>query len=408
MLVNACLLGLPEEQKKKFRIIVTAPTGKAVAQLEENVRKNIAAEASLTSGTLHAILGIRSLQQEEEETVPLFADLILVDECSMIDVKLFSRLLESVSEGARLVLIGDRDQLPPVEAGSIFADLLEADIFPVTHLVTCLRSERSEILTLARQIREGNQAEALSFSNANAAIEWIDSDHLSPSEQLSQLWDRCKERFPSVLQHEPDPEQITGKTGAFGILSCMRQGPLGVDAVNRYFLERYETLAHASDVTGDAPWWVMPIMIIRNDYELELFNGDQGILVRTLSPEFSLRKFHMDDYALFRDRRGGYRQISAPALPPFEYSYCLSVHKSQGSEYDAVLLLFPSGSEQFGREVLYTAVTRARIKVSLSGSRELLERAIGLSSRKTSGLIPGVIQKLAPKARQSPGIEIGG
>jgi exodeoxyribonuclease V alpha subunit len=160
----------------------------------------------------------------------------------------------------------------------------------------------------------------------------------------------------------------------------MRQGPLGVDAVNGYFLNQYiQTISHGT-------WWVAPLMITRNDPELQLFNGDLGFVVRKVGPGFSLRQFHLEDYALFPESANGFKQISALALNAFEYSYCLSVHKSQGSEYDETFILVPEGSELFGREVLYTAITRARHKVCLAGSQLTLSRLISLSSRKTSGI----------------------
>lgn len=160
----------------------------------------------------------------------------------------------------------------------------------------------------------------------------------------------------------------------------MRAGPLGVDSMNHYFLNRSLSLA------AEGTWWVEPILITRNNYELGLFNGDLGWIVRKVGPNFSLRQFHRDDEALFCDRKGGYRQISALALGAFEYSYSLSVHKSQGSEYDEVLILAPKGSELFGREVLYTAVTRARRKVTIAASKPLLLQSIAISSRKMSGI----------------------
>ncbi len=380
-LVKACLYSLPKDQRKHYRIILSAPTGKAVAQLEGNLRKAIGDEGKIRSGTLHSILGIKP-HAHEDEVQPLFADLVIVDECSMIDAKIFSRLLASVTSGARLVLIGDKDQLPPVEAGSIFADLIDAKILPTAELLESLRSDRSEILSLAKYIKEGKAEEALSFLSENKEIEWADLEEEKKSipQLYTYLWERCRDRFPSTYAEKPTPEQILGKMGGFSILSCMRQGSLGVDAVNGYFLNQYLRLA------AEGTWWVAPLMITRNDHELLLFNGDLGVVVRKIVPDFSLRQFHCEDYALFHDRKGGVRQISALALNAFEYSYCLSVHKSQGSEYDEVLILVPKGSESFGREVLYTAVTRARRKVSLAGSKEILRGSISISSRKLSGI----------------------
>ena len=445
-IVKTCMSALTEEERGQFRIILTAPTGKAVARLEEGLKKNLHLGLKMRTGTLHAILGIKA-QDEKEEVVPLFADLIIVDECSMIDARIFSRLLASVRSGTRLILIGDKDQLPPVEAGSIFADLL--DIYPSVKLMTSLRSDRKEILYLSDLVKEGRVDAVMEFLLGNqeiilerelqnsrylqnrpfepfcnpavsstlssmpstaghgpllrplqtdskssilqepgvlqfpletavSRIVWTDLEEGKKTalQLCANLWENYKDRFPSHSVEKP----LLSKLEGFGLLSCMRQGSLGVDAINRYFL--YESLKEAPSGT----WWAAPIMITRNDYELDLYNGDLGLLIRKVTPDFSLRQFHIDDYAVFYERTGGFRQIAALSLTSFEYSYCLSVHKSQGSEYEEVLILMPQGSEHFGREVLYTAITRAKNKVALAGSEESLRRAIALSSRKLSGL----------------------
>ncbi len=380
-LVKACLHSLPEDKRRQMRIILTAPTGKAVAQLEGNLRNLISGEVSIRAGTLHAILGIKPYQDEEEKMTILFADLIIVDECSMIDAKIFSQLLASVPTGARLILIGDKDQLPPIEAGSIFADLLDADVFPSAHLTESLRSDRSEILKLSHHIKQGNTTAALECLEGNSEIVWVDLKENKKT--LLNLWEKYQGHFITYEIERPQPEQILTKMGQFTLLSSMRQGALGVDEVNRYFL--YQSL---QQIPQNA-WWIAPIMITRNDYPLELYNGDLGFLVRRVTSDFSLRQFNLDDYALFHDRKGGrfrYKQIAALNLTSFEYSYCLSVHKSQGSEYDETVILVPPGSESFGREVLYTAVTRARNKISLMCSKDLFTEALAISSRKTSGL----------------------
>lgn len=341
------------------RIILAAPTGKAVAQLEGNLKSAIDPKTSLRSGTLHALLGIKEGAREEEEVLPLFADLIIVDECSMIDARVFARLLAAIPTGSRLVLIGDKDQLPPVEAGSIFADLIDAGVYPSSQLVESLRSDRQEIHQLAQAIREGNASKALECLEQSADIRWLEK--IEPQ----QLWDEYGSQF-----------QTQGK---FTLLSTMRQGPLGVDALNRFFLTQSLKRAQGDQFSA-------PIMIARNDYDLDVYNGDLGVLTRKFTDDFSLRQFHLDDYILLRDRKGGMRKISALSVASFDYSYCLSVHKSQGSEYDEALILMPSGSEQFGREVLYTAITRVRRRATLVCSKELFVQAVASSSRKISGI----------------------
>ncbi len=377
-LVKACLNSMPSDKLEPLRIVLTAPTGKAVSQLEGNLRTILDPKVTIRAGTLHAVLGIKARMYEEEEIDALFADLIIVDECSMIDAKIFSQLLSAVPNGARLVLIGDKDQLPPVEAGSIFADLLETNAYPSAFLSECLRSDRSEIVTLSHHIKQGNASTALEFFNHGNAISWID---LEESESTSaDLWEQNKQRFSDYYPQKPLPEQIYSALGRFGLLSSVRKGPLGVDAINRYFF--YQSIKKAPQ----GSWVAFPIMITRNDYELEVYNGDLGFLVRRLTDDFSSHQLELDDYILLRDRKGGFRQIAALNLSSFEYSYCISVHKSQGSEYDEAVIVIPSGSESFGREVLYTAVTRARHKVTVMCSKDLFLKACAMSSRKISGL----------------------
>jgi exodeoxyribonuclease V alpha subunit len=372
-------------QHKQMRIILTAPTGKAVAQLEGNLRNALGPEIAMRAATLHAILGIKAQpfkEEGEEEVTTLFADLIIVDECSMIDVKIFSQLLASIPKGARLMLIGDKDQLPPVEAGSIFSDLIEADVYPAAYLTECLRSDRSEILMLSHYIKEGQANAAFQFLHESIDVSWIDleENEKTSSELCASLWEQYQKRFATYYSQKPLPEHLFCLLGRFGFLSTKRQGSLGVEAINRYFL--YQSIKQVPQ----GAWWVAPIMVTRNDYELELYNGDLGFLVRNFTGDFSLRQLKLDDTILLFDRKGGFRQIAALNLSFFEYSYCLSVHKSQGSEYDEALILTPPGSESFGKEILYTAVTRARHKVTLMCSRNLLIQTITTSSRKISGL----------------------
>jgi exodeoxyribonuclease V alpha subunit len=381
-LIKTCLSSLPENQRADFHILLAAPTGKAIAHLEGNLRKGLDGAVSLRAGTLHALLGIRA-SGTDEEIPPLLADLILVDECSMIDAKIFARLLSAVADGSRLILIGDKDQLPPVDAGSIFADLIDLDTFPTTHLATSLRSDRQEILAVAQAIREGKSEEALAWLKHHPGMHWepLDTPPLKPDAYCKKLWESHYEKIPADFACKPSAEELLAKIGRFSLLSCMRQGPLGVDAINRYFLHQSLRKIQVGH------YWAAPILITRNDADLQLYNGDLGFVVRKVDADFSLGQFALEDYALFPDRAGGCREIAALALNGFEYSYCLSVHKSQGSEYDEIVILAPDGSESFGREVLYTAVTRAKLKMGIAASESLLQSAIRISSRKRSGLI---------------------
>ncbi len=305
---------------------LTAPTGKAAANLEEKIK------GKATAGTLHSVLQVKSPLDYLKEVEPLEAKLIIVDECSMIDPPLFARLLEAIPEGARLVLMGDINQLPAVEGGSIFSDLIASDTIPTTTLTKCMRSDRREILNLAASILEGT-AEDICTTDLGFAENDLEVIY-------HKLW-----------QHVKDKDFST-----FRILSTLRKGPLGVDALNRYLFEKFSKQQDT-----------FPIMIKKNSPSMGLMNGDMGIW--------------KGDEAHFAS--GVY---ATATLPPYEYAYCISVHKSQGSEYDRVLFLVPEGSEHFGKEVLYTAITRAKHSIEIEGDKLQIAKALTKASGKISTL----------------------
>lgn len=327
--------------KEDLEIVLAAPTGKAAAHLEAGVLKALGKKENVRCGTLHQILGIRSPLDFTNENPYLSADLILVDECSMIDARLFSFFLSAVKEGARLILMGDPDQLPPVESGSLFADLVEAQVdFNHIHLEKSMRSDKKEILELAQAVKEGEILKVLPF--------------ITPLEEQETLIQKIKAEFSYATS---DPEELLKAFDRFRVLSCVRQGSHGVDTLNEILAKTCKNI---------------PILITRNDYDLQLYNGDTGVLIK--------------DTAYFWDKQGKIRKIGAHALPRYEYAFCLSVHKSQGSEYDRILFLIPSGSEQFGKEVLYTAITRARSSCTIQGSEEIVRETLLQSSRKKSSI----------------------
>ena len=361
--------------QKNSRILLTAPTGKAVAQLENSLQKTLPS-LSWQSGTLHAILN-----KAQKQNIPLLADLILIDESSMIDAALFAKLLPLIRKDSHLVLIGDQNQLPPVESGSIFADLVEiAPLLqiPLTKLKQILRSDSTSLLEFSQAICLSDTKRATQLLQEQK-IKWIDLSDTLPYEKI---WELCQKQIPPYsFSTPPNPHQLLPYIDRFRLLSCMRQGSLGVDALNQFLLKK------TFDNTPFQDLWVFPILIQRNSPDQDLYNGDSGILVRQKTPS-SNKQLTSTDYAIFYNRQNKqeYRQINALSLPSFEAGYCLSVHKSQGSECDEIVIVLPSGSSIFGREVLYTAVTRARKDVCLITSMQTFTETLNHSSYKTSGL----------------------
>jgi exodeoxyribonuclease V alpha subunit len=163
------------------------------------------------------------------------------------------------------------------------------------------------------------------------------------------------------------------------LLSPLRKGPLGVESLNEAIWQQI------SSQNFSMGWLAIPIMIVKNDHQQDLFNGETGILIRSLP----LQSIGREDYALFASRENTqeHRRFSASVLPPYEYAYCISVHKSQGSEFDHVILALPEGAEIFGREMLYTAITRARKQFDLYGSDETVRKIIKQKEIRLSRIV---------------------
>lgn len=292
------------------KIVVSAPTGKATA----NMRANLGAFAEqCTFKTLHA------LTQKEK----IHADLIVVDESSMIDAQRMALLFGAVEEGARLVLLGDKDQLPPIESGNFFADLSQ-DQSIISELVKCLRTDLKEIIELAANIKKGVPIPFNPLPDINSLLKII-----------------IEKQIP--------------------VLTPMRKGLYGVDHLNQLLYKEFQK----NDVKE------IPIIITVNDPYLELSNGDSGILVKEEGTVYFSNGKKIPEYLLTN----------------YEYAYVLSVHKSQGSEYDNAMILLPKGSEFFGRSMLYTAITRVKKQIMILAHEGVIENLVQVHYQRRSAVI---------------------
>ena len=406
--------------------LLLAPTGKAAARLVDAIRaaktrldcsnevKNAITE---TASTIHRALGSRrgsSTRFYHDREHPLSADLVLVDEASMVDVALMRRLLDAVPEEARLILLGDRHQLASVEAGSVLADLCGSGEHPgysepvvarikqltghtleprtglggsiLDSVIELNKSYRfgqdSDIARFAQAIKQGLSDKAASLLTA-ASGQSPDASELalvastsSDSEALlRQLEQHLVERMRQLTE-EHDPALALRQLDEFRVLCAHRTGPLGVELIN----QRLEAALHrAGIIQKNAEWYVKrPILITKNDHQLKLFNGDVGLILRDSNG--SLRAFF--------DAGGGQTRALSPArLPTHETVYAMSIHKSQGSEFSEVAIVLPRpDSPLLTRELLYTAVTRARRRAVLYGEIESIQIGVARPVARASGL----------------------
>lgn len=343
-----------QEDKK---VIVTAPTGKATLRLQESIDID---DERVVFLTLHSLLQVQPEKNILEKTRLLGENLILVDEASMIDIKLFAKLLQSTQPGTILVFMGDENQLPPVEIGTVFSVLCDyakaTDRINYTLLHHCMRTELKSILQLSDKIHMGRSIREYCIPWGNANI--LD---LLPC----KFW-----QYLSSIVFSEDPIQALYKLPEMQVLSCLQRGHKGAISINKQIMTKL-LLSQKKDKVI-----CLPILITKTAEHISLINGEMGILVQYGSEPTA------QDFALFSKADKSRVKIPRSILPAFEEAFVISVHKSQGSEFDSVIVLIGEGSEKFGREILYTAVTRAKKELTIIADIESVEQCIQKASRK--------------------------
>lgn len=379
---------LLEQDGSNLRILLAAPTGKAAARMQEAIRQakarlplsdEIRGTIPEAAQTLHRLLGMRPQDGGNKwlhnADNPLACDVLVVDEASMIDMALMARLFAALPSKARLILLGDRDQLASVDAGAVFADLCTAGSSPLN--ISFRFDSNSDIARLATALRTGDVDDMMEIlCDTSDEVYW--SRNASRRAVIEHAASHYL-RFVALARDVPGID-VFKAFSQFRLLTPLRQGLLGVAALNSG-IEKH--LASVGAIPPRAHWYAgKPIMISANDYALRLFNGDIGIcVVEPASRELRVA-FPADS------EQGGVRYLPPARLPPHETAWAMTVHKSQGSEFEQVALALPEeGSELITRELLYTAVTRARQTVSLWGTEASLQAACVRRIVRHSGLV---------------------
>lgn len=384
--ILAALLQLSGDQP--LEIALAAPTGKAAMRLRQAILQaleklqlppELGARMPSDVSTIHRLLGVRAHGggYRHNRDNPLSCDLLIVDEASMVDLPLMAHLLDALHPAARVILLGDRHQLASVEAGAVLADICagsdQASGPAVTQLSKSYRfGADSGIGTLSRLINSGESAAALELlsSGRYADIIWRP---LPEGRDFMEAFSRSVREGYATYRSATDPATALAELEHFRVLSPLRQGPFGVENLNR-LCEAALELRH----TSDQPYrQLLPVMMSGNNYELGLFNGDTGVCY-----EYDGRPA-----VWFVDPQNGLRHLSPLRLPPAESAFALTVHKSQGSEFERLLLILPDQmSEALSRELLYTAVTRARQQIEIWSSAAVFRQSVEHRLERNSGL----------------------
>ncbi|WP_374353941.1 exodeoxyribonuclease V subunit alpha [Chitinimonas sp.] len=395
----AKLLAAQASLSPGLRIQLAAPTGKAAARMVEALEGakarlglDLATQAALpdSATTLHRLLGFRpdSATPRHGPDNPLALDLVVVDEASMIDQALFTSLLAALPARAQLILLGDPHQLASVQAGSIFSELVSlADSGPASPLaagiarLTVSHRFGGAIGELAGLSLRGEVAAALNLLKAAPdGLRWQAGRMAQwQAELLAQLATALPGYRQAVSASQPD--EAWQHFNRLRLLCALREGPCGVDAINRLIEQQLWRDAQRHDARH-APWYAgRPVIIRSNAPALGLANGDIGL---TLATAEGLRVFFPSGT--------GWRALAPGRLPAHDTAFALTVHQAQGSEFDAIWLLLPDDDAAvLNRNLIYTALTRARKQVWLWGSASTLATALERNPRRESGLAARLI-----------------
>ena len=419
----ALYASLFSQQHNQTPIIrLAAPTGKAAARLSESLgqaRDKLDIPADLKgmipdqASTLHRLLGPRpeSKNFRHNSENPLHLDLLVVDEASMIDLPMIWRLLDALPPQAQLILIGDKDQLASVEAGSVLGDICawpqfdslgdlrysqqqnsylndvcglefdDAGDYAIADALALLRRSYrfdadSGIGQLAKAVNRGDSTAALQLFNQ----QYQDINHLPLSEQgYEQLLAEVVKGYREYLQQiksGAEPKQVLNAFNQIQLLAVIREGVYGVNGLNEAIEQR---LHRAGLICRSGLWYSgRPVMITRNDYQLGLFNGDIGIAMD--DAEGRLRVwFELPD--------GELKGVLPGRLPSHETVYAMTVHKSQGSEFKRVLMLLPPDDlPLLTRELIYTGITRAKSSFMLLATNRIFSEGCQRRTERASGL----------------------
>ena len=404
------------DERPAPRIALAAPTGRAAERMAESLRQavqrlqgegleaGVCAALPASATTLHRLLGVipDSPRFRHHIDNPLPFDVVVVDEASMIDLPMMAKLVEAIAQGTRLILLGDPDQLPSVEAGDVLSAILRAsgegegtqrdDALALQGLLApaALRPEAQPTVFAGRRVqlqRGYRQSEGLNLAplagavrsgDATAALSLLREDTLAGVTFHEDLLDPLQAQREHLLARwqaladAPDPARALADAGRLRVLTALREGPQGARGLN----SRIETLlagANAGYFHGRL------LLVTENSYRHRLFNGDIGICLRDGRGAM---------VAWFAGEEAGQPRAFHPAaLPAHESAFAMTVHKAQGSEFDEVWLQLPRhDSRVLSRELVYTGLTRARSRLHLAGSADVLEKALQRHASRLSGL----------------------
>ena len=422
-------------QAAPLSIKLVAPTGKAAARLTESIlgAKNklteipadINALIPQSAQTIHRLLGVKPFTNKfrHDKSNPLHVDVLIIDEASMVDLSLMAKLIEALPAHARLILLGDKDQLASVDTGSVMSDLCQGLVLGQTPQYSKARCEQLNKVCFNGAAKLGAQtqsefklADCIAFlqhsyrfdaqsgigqlalavnTNDRGILNYVEQhstqghfsdvilDYDFVSTPIEKLINSAASHYGDYLTLIAQGASVAKVHEAFAryqLLAAVREGDYGVNSLNQRIERVLQQQGLISVNPNQRHYTGMPIMISQNDYQLKLFNGDIGILMPDDSGQLK---------ALFIDEQGNERAFSPARLPAHDKVYVMTIHKSQGSEFSYTAMVLPplkQASVGINRQLVYTGITRAKQTFELVADKKVLQLAMGKSVSRASGL----------------------
>ncbi|WP_052140964.1 exodeoxyribonuclease V subunit alpha [Pseudoalteromonas piratica] len=406
--------------KVPLKVQLVAPTGKAAARLSESIANakqflkidsQIAKHIPDTAQTLHRLLGVIHLSTKfrHNKQNPLDVDLVILDEASMVDLAMLAKLFDALPDHARVILLGDKDQLSSVDTGNVLSDLCKPLMLGVDHHYTAttakalaqlfdtsfhaaqesgyLLNDNLAFLQVSHRFKSdsgiGRLAKAVNSNDINALHQVYSANHSdlqfnALEKGFKAFVERAANNYAVYLSAINQGASITEIHNAFStyqILCATRVGPYGTNELNAKIEKQ---LINNNLIKRTGAFYIgMPIMVSENNYQLNLFNGDIGIIIQDENGRLM---------ASFIDDQGAERLISTTRLPQFDIVYAMTIHKSQGSEFNDVAMVLPANSPVVNRQLVYTGITRAKSTFELLSLAGGLEKAMAKTVSRYSGL----------------------
>ncbi|OUS72386.1 exodeoxyribonuclease V subunit alpha [Pseudoalteromonas sp. A601] len=422
-------------QSAPLSIKLVAPTGKAAARLSESILgakqqlkadipDNVEPHIPQTAQTIHRLLGVKPFTNKfkHNSSNPLHVDVLIIDEASMVDLSLMAKLIEALPARARLILLGDKDQLASVDTGSVMSDLCQGLSLGQTPSYSGTRcTELNELCFKGEQKLQPQQssfalADCIAFlqhsyrfdaksgigelafavnTNNSGKLNYVEQEIYSgkfndvildydivtkPIEKLVQSAASHYSEYLNLIKQGAPSADIHQAFTQYQLLAAVREGDYGVNSLNLRIEKQLHNLGLINTHANNRHYLGLPIMIAQNDYQLKLFNGDIGILLHDENAQLK---------AVFIDEQGNERAFSPARLPAHDKVYVMTIHKSQGSEFAYTAMVLPPANQAtagINRQLVYTGITRAKQTFELLADKKVLLMAMNKSVSRASGL----------------------